>query len=240
MNTSDKVIRVLIADDHPVTRKGIRSILQNIPDIEVVAEAIDGIEAKQMVAELCPDILLLDLVMPGLRPSQVEEWVRTNCPETITLVLTAHDRNCYLAKAVEAGVAGFLTKEKAPHKLVEAIRRAAKGEVLITEEQLERARCWHKVVGERWQSLTARERQVLVMISRGWSNRQIAKELSIKEHTVETHVGNILGKLQVASRNEAIAWAWQQGVIEELSSPGRFTISESCVNQPDNNGGFPG
>jgi len=120
-------IRVLIADDHPVTRKGIRTILEEALDIKVVGEAKDGVEAKQMVAKLRPDILLLDLVMPGLRPFEIEKWIRTNYPKTITLILTAHDRDYYLAEAIKAGAVGFLTKEEAPQQLVEAIRRAARG-----------------------------------------------------------------------------------------------------------------
>lgn len=220
MSRLNRPIRVLIADDHPVARAGIRVILEKALDIEVVGEAKDGVEAKQMVAELRPDVLLLDLVMPGLRPSEIDKWVRTNYPETTTLVLTGHDRNCYLAKAIEAGVAGFLTKEEAPDRLVEAIRRAVGGEILITSGQLVRAKRWRREVGERWQSLTARERQVLAVMSRGWSNKKIAHELGIEERTVETHVGNLLGKLNVASRAEAIAWAWQHGVIEELNSSG--------------------
>ena len=199
---------------------GIRAVLEEASDIEVVGEAKDGIEAKQMVAELRPDILLLDLVMPGLRLFEIEEWVRTNYPEPITLVLTGHDRDCYLAKMIEAGVAGFLTKEETPQRLVEAIRRAARGEILITREQLFRANHWRREVGERWRSLTARERQVLGLIVRGQSNQQIAEALTITERTVETHVGNLLNKLSVASRAKAITWAWQHEVLEEMDSSG--------------------
>ncbi|HDD24312.1 MAG TPA: response regulator transcription factor, partial [Chloroflexi bacterium] len=132
-----------------------------------MGEAKDGVETQQMMAELRPDILLLDLVMPGLRPFEVEKWVRANYPETVTLILTAHDRDCYLAKAVEAGAVGFLTKDEPPQRLVEAIRRAACGEVLITGGQLARTYSWQKEVGERWESLTEREREVLALIVRG-------------------------------------------------------------------------
>lgn len=213
-----RVVRVLIADDHPVTRKGLRDILEDTPDIEVVGEAKDGVEAKQMVRDLRPDVLLLDLVMPGLRPFEVEKWVRTNYPETVTLVLTAHDRDHYLAKAVEAGVAGFLTKREDEGTLPEAIRRAARGEILITREQLSRADHWREEAGKRWDSLTEREREILRRMVAGQSTRQIAEALVISEHTVRTHIGNIVGKLGVASRAEAIAWAWQHGIIEMDSS----------------------
>lgn len=104
--------------------------------------------------ELRPDILLLDLVMPGLRPFEVEKWVRTNYPETTTLILTAHDRDCFLTKAVEAGAAGFLTKEESPQGLVEAIHRAAGGEILVTGEQLDRVERWCQKTSKYWESLT--------------------------------------------------------------------------------------
>jgi len=227
MSKPNRTIRVLIADDHPVTRVGIRAVLDKAPDIEVVGEAKDGIEARQMVAGLRPDILLLDLVMPGLRPFEVEEWVRTNYPETITLVLTAHDRDCYLAKAVEAGVVGFLTKEEAPQRLVEAICRAKRGVPLVDGEQLIRAHSWRKEVGERWESLTPRERQVLALMISCKGTQQIAEALTITECTVETHVGNMLRKLGVASRAEAVAWAWQHGIVEEMDSSGYFHTVKS-------------
>ncbi len=220
MGKPSKIIRVLIADDHPVVREGLRTVLEGAPDIEIVGEARDGVETRQMVAELRPDILLLDLVMPDLRPFEVEEWVRANYPETITLILTAHDRDHYLAKAIEAGAMGFLTKDEPPQRLAEAIRRAVRGEVLITGGQLARVLSWRREVGERWESLTEREREVLMLMVGGQSNQQIAEILSISEHTVRTHVGNILGKLGVASRAEAIAWAWQCGIVEEMNSSG--------------------
>jgi len=181
-------IRVLLADDHPVTRAGICAILEDAPDIQIVGEAKDGIEAKRMVADLCPDILLLDLVMPGPRPSEIEAWVRTHHPETITLVLTAHDRDAFLADVVEAGAVGFVTKEEAPERLVEAIRRAARGEILFDSGQLARARRWREEVGERWESLTEREREVLTLVAQGKSNREIAERLCVTEKTVEKHV----------------------------------------------------
>jgi two-component system response regulator NreC len=200
-------IRVLLADDHPVTRAGIRAILEGAPDIAVVAEAKDGLEAQQLVAEFCPRILLLDLVMPGPRPREIEAWVRAHYPETITLVLTAHDRDVFLAEAIGGGVAGFLTKEEAPQRLVEAVRRAARGDVLISGEQLARARHWREEVGERWESLTEREREVLRLLTQGLDNVTIADEMRVTVRTVESHVTNILRKLEVSSRLEAATWA---------------------------------
>jgi NarL family two-component system response regulator LiaR len=207
VNKPDETIRVLLADDHPVTRAGIRATLDEAPDVKVVGEARDGVAAKRMVTELGPDILLLDLVMPGLRASEIEAWVRANCPETVTLVLTAHDRDAYLSEMIEAGVAGFLDKGEKCQGLVDAIRHAARGEVLITKEQLARANRWRREVGDRWESLTARERETLELVAKGFSNKQIAKVLGVTNRTVEKHMSNVLDKLSLSSRTEAALWA---------------------------------
>ncbi len=140
MSEVEEAICVVIADDHPATREGIRTILDAAPDIEVVDEAEDGREAQEKVAALQPDILLLDLVMPDLRPAEIQAGVRTHHPETTTLVLTAHDRDAYLTQTVQAGAAGFLAKDEAPQRLIAAIRCAARGEVLLTPEQWARIR----------------------------------------------------------------------------------------------------
>jgi DNA-binding NarL/FixJ family response regulator len=220
MHTDDKAIRVLIVDDHPLLRQGIREILEGTPDIEVVGEAQDGAEAKEKVTTLHPNVMLLDLVLLGMKPLEIEAWVRTNYPETVTLVLTAHDRDAFLAKAIEAGVVGFLTKEEPPQRLVEAVRRAAQGEVLITGGQLARAHVWKEAAGERWAELTDRERQIVNRLARGQDTRQIAAALTISERTVETHIGNLLGKLGVTSRAEVVAWVWHHGLIGEEDAPG--------------------
>jgi two-component system response regulator NreC len=199
-------IRVLLADDHPVTRAGIRAILEEATDIQVVGEAENGTEALQMTAELWPQILLLDLRMPGPRPCEIARWVRSHCPETITLVLTAHDRDAYLADMVDAGAAGFLTKEEAAEVLVEAIRRAVRGGVIFDREQLARASRWREEVGERWESLTEREREVLRLLAEGLGNAAIAEALCVMPKTVAYHVANILSKLEVVSRLEAVVW----------------------------------
>jgi len=160
-------IRVLLADDHPALRIGIRVILERAPDIKVVGEAEDGMEAQQSTADLRPQVLLLDLRMPGPRPAETVAWVQARCPETAVLVLTAHDVDGYLAAMVEAGAAGFMVKEEAPETVVEAVRAAARGEVLFSREQLTRARRWREEVGERWESLTERERTVLELVVEG-------------------------------------------------------------------------
>lgn len=216
VNKRERSIRVLLADDHPVARAGIRAILEDAPGIDVVDEASNGADAKRLVERLRPDILLLDLRMPGPRPSDIARWIRDHCPETTTLVLTSHDLDRYLVRMTDAGSAGFLIKDKPPSGLVRAIRRAARGETLYEEGQLRRVHDWRERVGRRWESLTDREREALSLLAGGYSNRQIAWALGISEYTVETHTGNILGKLGVVCRTEAAAWVWEHGFAEEL------------------------
>jgi len=140
--------------------------------------------------------------------------VRAHQPGRTALVFTAHDRDCFLAKMVDAGVRGFLTKEDSPSRLVQAIRRAARGEIVITSDQLDRVQSWRTEVAERWDGVTRREREVLELLVGSRSIKEIARVLVIEETTVWTHVGNIVKKLGVDSRAEAIAWAWRHKVFE--------------------------
>ena len=206
MSSLQKSITVLIADDHEMTRKGILEFLEQAPDIQIVGEAQDGDEIKRFVADLRPQILLLDLIMPNLIPAELERWVRTNYPETITLVLTAHDRDAYLSNMMEAGVAGYLDKKLRAGQLIAAIRRAARGEFIFDRRQLERARRWREEISEKWESLSRREREVLQILTEGADNKVIAMSLGIKVNTVEKHLQNIYEKLGVTSRTEAIHW----------------------------------
>jgi NarL family two-component system response regulator LiaR len=214
MNESKSTLRLVIADDHPTTRAGIRAILAQASDLLVIGEAQDGFEAQRLVAELKPHILLLDLQMLGPRPAEVEKWVRTHYPETITLVLTAHERDAYLASMADAGAAGFLSKSRPPEQLIAAIRRAAHGEILFDSEQLARIRRWREEVGQRWYSLTEREREVLTLIAQGKTDQQIADELHLHVKTAKNHVSNILHKLNVATRTEAAVWAIHEGFVD--------------------------
>ena len=197
---------MLIADDHEMTRKGIRDFLEQAPDMRIVGEARNGDEIKRMVGELRPQILLLDLVMPNLAPAELERWVRKNHPETITLVLTAHDRDAYLAGMMEAGAAGYMDKKLRAGQLISAIRRAARGETLFTKEQFERVRHWREEVTAKWESLSKRERQALQLLTEGRENKEIAETLGISVNTVEKHLTHIYQKLGVTTRIEAVHW----------------------------------
>lgn len=210
MPNQRKLITVLIADDHEMTRKGIRDFLERAPDIQVLGEAENADEIKALVADLRPQILLLDLIMPDFSPTELERWVRENYPETITLVLTAHHRDAYLANMMEAGAAGYLDKKLRAGDLIAAIRRAARGEFLFDKKQLERARRWREAVSQKWESLSEREREVLQMLTEGAKNKTIAESLGITTNTVEKHLENIYKKLGVTSRAEAVRWWFEK------------------------------
>lgn len=211
MTSQKKIISILVADDYPSTIQGIRSILEKAPDMKIVGEVQDGNEIKQLVADLRPDVLLLDLQMPNLSPAELEKWVRENHPNTITLILTAHDRDAYLSNMMEAGAVGYLNKKLRAGQLVSSIRRAARGEVLFDKEQTERAYRWRDEVKKKWESLSEREREVLQLLTEGKDNETIVSALGITINTVEKHLVNIYKKLRVTSRTEAVIWWLEKG-----------------------------
>lgn len=201
-----KKISVLIVDDHPALRAGVRAMLEKTPDIYAVGEAGSGGETEKLVAELRPNIILLDLKMPGFSPAAFEKWARENYPETITLVLTAHDRDAYLANMMDAGAVGYLDKEARSEQLIAAIRRAASGENLFDEQQKKRAQRWREEVEKKWNSLSERERQVLRLLAEGASNKDISSTLHISVKTLDKHLERIYQKLDVDSRPKAVLW----------------------------------
>ncbi len=199
-------ISILIADDHALTREGIRSVLSRASDMEIVGEAENGNEVMELVEKLRPQILLLDLIMPDLSPAKLEKWVRETYPETTTLVLTAHDRDAYLAGMMEAGVQGFMHKDVRAEQLVESIRRAASGESLFDQAQISRAQHWHSDIERKWNSLTDREKQTLELLTKEMTNKQIANAMQVSDKTIEQHLTDIYSKLGVATRAKAVLW----------------------------------
>jgi len=206
MQPRQQKITLLLADDHSIAREGVRSILKKAPDIQIIGEAENGIEIMGLIPKLHPDILLLDLKMPNTSPFEIEKWVRENYPETVTLVLTAHDCDYYLAGMMDAGIAGYLSKTERGENLIAAIRRAANNEVFFTASQIDRAKKWRQETGNKWEKLTKREREVLVFMEQGMSNKGIAIKLDVTIKTVAYHVSAIFDRLDVESRHEAVAW----------------------------------
>jgi two-component system, NarL family, response regulator LiaR len=209
-------IRVLIADDHAVVRQGLRTFLELQDDIEVVGDVSDGEAAMSAVAEHEPDVVLMDLVMPGVGGVEAIQRLRELRPETRVLVLTSFLDDEKLFPAVRAGAAGYLLKDVQPAELVRAIRTVADGEALLHPAVA--ARLMEEFSeGERPpadEALTAREREVLELIARGLPNKLIARDLGIAEKTVKTHVSSILSKLGLTDRTQAALYAVRSGLIE--------------------------
>ncbi|MEW6232115.1 MAG: response regulator transcription factor [Chloroflexota bacterium] len=207
-----QVIRVLLADDHPALRVGLRLLLEQAPDIQVVGEAGEGEEALAQIETSQPEVAVLDCLLPGMAGVEVAAEVQRRGLPTRILALSAYRDEKYVQGMITAGAVGYLVKEEAPGVIVAAVRAAARGERLWTGEQIARARHWQEEVKERWERLTEREREVLLVVAVGHSNKQIAHEMGISEKTVEYHVTNILGKLGVGSRSEAIVWVKNSGL----------------------------
>ena len=210
------MIRVLIADDHAVVRQGLRTFLDLQEEIAVVGEAADGDDAVDAVERLAPDVVLMDLVMPGVGGIEAIRRIRERSPATRVIVLTSFLDDEKVFPAVRAGAAGYLLKDVQPQELVRAIEIVHDGQALLHPAVA--ARLMEEVaqcdVRRAPDVLTPREREVLALIARGLSNKAIAREFGVAEKTVKTHVSNILGKLGVADRTQAALWAVREGVVE--------------------------
>ncbi|MGH2918481.1 MAG: response regulator [Solirubrobacteraceae bacterium] len=215
------MIRVLIADDHAVVRQGLRTFLELQEDIEVVGEAADGEQALVAAAELEPDVVLMDLVMPKLGGIAAIERLRERVPAARVLVLTSFLDEDKVLPAVRAGAAGYLLKDVAPAELVRAIRTVDGGDSQLHPAVAARVLRELSEGGgdgarsDRHEELTAREREVLALLARGRANKAIAFELGVAEKTVKTHVGNILGKLGLSDRTQAALYAVREGLVDD-------------------------
>jgi NarL family two-component system response regulator LiaR len=215
-------IRVLIADDHPIFRDGLVSLLAQEPDIEVVAQASDGLEAFELARQHLPDVAILDVSMPELNGIDATERIKASCPSTAILVISAYGYDPYVLGAVEAGAAGYLLKDVRFRELVGAIRALHAGETVLDPVAM------RKLMGrlasakgkgaELTQSLHHRELEVLKMAAKGMSNKEVAQALGISVRTCQTHLANIFAKLGVGSRTEAVLRALREGwlTLEDL------------------------
>jgi DNA-binding NarL/FixJ family response regulator len=207
-------LRVVLTDDHPVVRSGIRALLEQAPDITVVGEADNGTDALRLVAALQPDVLLLDVQMPGLDGVEVARQLKASGSPTFVLALSAYDDEHFIRELLACGAAGYLTKDEAPDAIVEAVRGVARGEEgWFSRRAAARLAAWSRSDNAGQPRLTEREADVLRLLSRGWSNNQIAEELFVTERTVRFHLRNIYDKIEVNSRGEAIAWALREGNV---------------------------
>ncbi len=202
------MIRVLIADDHAVVRQGLRTFLDLQEDIEVVGEAADGAAALEAAVALTPDVVLVDLVMPGVDGIEAIRGLRERVPGARAIVLSSFIDDEKLFPAVRAGAAGYLLKDVQPKELVDAIRTVHGGGALLHPRVASRL-----LVELTTDPLTPREREVLGLIGRGMANKVIARELSLSEKTVKAHVSSILAKLGVTDRTQAALYAVRAGLV---------------------------
>jgi DNA-binding NarL/FixJ family response regulator len=217
---AERPIRVVVSDDHPVVRQGLRSFLE-AQGFAVVGEAADGDEAVRLVTETRPDVLLTDLVMPGVDGIEAIRRLRAGGPPVGILVLTSFSGAEQVIPAIQAGADGYLLKDAGPGVLEDAIRAVHRGEPMLSPEAA--AVVMARVAGEPpaagsehpdLERLTAREREVLAGLGRGLSNRQLAAELFVSEKTVKTHVSSVLAKLRVADRTQAALFAVRVGLVD--------------------------
>jgi two-component system, NarL family, response regulator LiaR len=200
-------VTILVADDHPVVRQGLRTFLALQEDMDVVGEAANGVEAAERAAELRPDVVLLDLVMPGGGGIEAARKIREASPGSKVIVLTSYLDDASVLPALEAGAAGYLLKDVEPQELAEGVRRVHRGEGLLHPAVAPRV--IREAVGPaaNRDALTPRELDVLRLLARGLPNKLIARELGIAERTVKTHVSSILAKLGVTDRTQAALYA---------------------------------
>lgn len=209
-------IRVLVTDDHLIVREGLRLILETVDDIEWVGEATDGTEALRLTEELLPDVILMDLRMPGMDGLTAIEHLREQQPQVAVVILTTYNEDDLMLQGLRAGARGFLLKDTDRETLLDTIRAATRGETLLTPEVMNRVLAHADPTASAFTvneptDLTDRELEVLVAVSEGERNKEIARRLGITERTVKAHLTSIYNKLGVDSRAAAIAIAAQKG-----------------------------
>jgi len=211
-------IHILIADDHGVLRAGLRTLLNAEPDLEVIAEASDGNDVLRLASELRPDIVLLDVSMPGPGGIEVTRRLKEALPELRVLILTAHEDESLLREAVQAGAAGYIIKRAVESELINAIHAVWRGDLYVhpamTRALLKEMSLFPVSDEPVVESLTPREIEVLRLIAKGYTNGQIAKELSLSVRTVESHRANLMSKLELRSRVELVRYAMEHGLFE--------------------------
>jgi len=213
-------IKILVVDDHAIVREGVRMILAKEGDLEVVGEAGDGQQALDLTERAQPDVVIMDISMPGMGGIEATQTIRAKHPEVQVLALTMHEDESYVFQLLRAGAAGYVLKRAAAQDLVQAVRAAAKGEAFlypsvarkVVEDYLRRVESGEE--RQRYDGLTTREKEILTLIAQGLSNQQIAEKLFISIKTVQTHRAHILEKLGLHDRTELVRYAIRKGLIE--------------------------
>jgi two-component system response regulator NreC len=212
--------KILIADDHALVREGIRMILSKEPDFEVVGEASDGQQALNLVETLRPNVVVMDLSMPGMGGIEATQLLKVRHPQVAVLALTMHEDESFVFRLLRAGALGYVLKRAAAQDLVQAVRAAARGESFlypsvaqkVVADYLKRVEAGE--APDRFDGLTEREKEILTLIAEGLSNQQIAQKLFVSIKTVQTHRAHIMEKLNLHDRTELVRYAIRKGLIE--------------------------
>lgn len=214
-----RVIKVLLADDHAVVREGLKSILRNQPDIEIVGEAGNGRDAFELAVELKPDILLTDVSMPELNGIRLAESIQTSSPDTKILVLTVHEDKSYLKQLLRAGARGYILKKSAADALVFALRTVAAGGVYIDPQMAGKlvTGVVKQIDGAKGSELplSSREEEVIRLVASGFSHKEIAAQLELSVKTVESYKARAMEKLQLSSRSDIVRYALNEGWLRD-------------------------
>ena len=210
-------LRVVLADDHPVVREGVRALLTSEPDLEVVGQAERGEEVPALVEELQPDVVVLDLMMPGRGGLDVARELARRWPKTHVLVLSMHDNEAYVLEALRSGASGYALKQAQPVELVRAVREVGAGRRFLSPPLSERAiEAYARREGQSadpYDALTPREREVLRLVAEGHTNAAIGEQLFISPRTVETHRAHVMKKLALRSHAELVRYAVRRGLV---------------------------
>ncbi|MBA3806644.1 MAG: response regulator transcription factor [Acidobacteria bacterium] len=209
-------LRMLLADDHEVLREGLKLLINSQPDMEVIAEASDGMSAWQQAKECRPDVVIMDVSMPRMDGAKATERLKRECPEVKVLALTAHEDKGYISRLVRAGASGYLLKVAAASELIKAIRVVAAGGIYLdpalADKVVNNYMRQQSLKGEAQHgTLTAREEEVLRLVARGYVNKEIAARLNLSVKTVEAHKSNFMEKLDLHSRADTVRYALSQG-----------------------------
>jgi NarL family two-component system response regulator LiaR len=208
------MIRLVLVDDHAVVRQGLRMFLELDPQLTVIGEASDGAKALEIVAQLQPDVVLMDLLMPRMNGTEAIRQLSASHPQVVVLALTSSADERSVTEAMKAGARGYLLKDTQAADLCAAIRAAVAGRVQLSPEAAAGLVQGVRSQQPSWESLTGREQQVLQFLAAGSSNKEIAEQLSLVEKTIKTHVSNLLSKLGLQSRTQAALYAVQRGWIQ--------------------------
>ena len=209
-------VRVALIDDHPIVRQGLRNLLQTEPSFAVVGEADDGIDGVELVLRIKPDVLIVDLMMPGLNGLDLIKQVLRNLPKLRILVLSMQSSDSYVVEALNCGAAGYVLKETGPSEIIRAIQAVLAGERYLSPKILERlvnASSGRKKLTDPYETLTPREREVLHLIIEGHTSPQVAKRLVLSPRTVELHRSRIMKKLDLHNQTDIFRYALERGLI---------------------------